>query len=167
MAMSSLTPTVSSLHAGPMSTDAFASAIRLPADFGVLAFVRGAVSCILERGGWPVDELPRVILATSEGVTNAIEHGSPAGAPVLIEVQIDEAGADLRIVDEGRPGVPVPVPAATPPPPSCPRGRGLIIMRTLADDFHVGGHGSGTEVCMHFDRASASPASGDGRLRAA
>lgn len=151
-----------------MSTDAFASALRLPADFGVLAFVRGAVTCILERGGWPLEELPRVILATSEGVTNAIEHGSPAGAPVLIEVRIDEGGADLRIVDEGVPGVPVPVLAETPPPPSSPRGRGLIIMRTLADDFRVEGHGSGTEVRMHFDRAAtaARPAE-PGRLKAA
>jgi anti-sigma regulatory factor (Ser/Thr protein kinase) len=151
-----------------MSTDAFASALRLPADFGVLAFVRGAVSCILERGGWPLEELPRVILATSEGVTNAIEHGSPAGAPVLIEVRIDEDGADLRIVDQGRPGVPVPVLCDTPPPASCPRGRGLIIMRTLADDFHVGGHGTGTEVCMRFDRAAAAVApSAERRLKAA
>lgn len=153
-------------HPGPMSTDAFASALRLPADFGVLAFVRGAITCILERGGWPLDELPRVILATSEGVTNAIEHGSPAGAPVLIEVVIGPDGADLRIVDEGRPGVPVPVLCETPPPPSSPRGRGLIIMRTLADDFEVAGHGSGTEVRMHFDRA-AEPATDVRPLKAA
>lgn len=161
---STLASDPTSRHPGPMSTDAFASALRLPAHFGILAFVRGAVTCILERGGWPPEELPRVILATSEGVTNAIEHGSPAGAPVLIEVRIDGDGADLRIVDEGRPGVPVPVISETPPPPSSPRGRGLIIMRTLADEFHVGGRGTGTEVWMRFDRAAAAP---ERRLKAA
>jgi anti-sigma regulatory factor (Ser/Thr protein kinase) len=62
------------------------------------------------------------------------------------------------VVDEGRPGVPVPVCPDAPPPPTHTRGRGLIIIRRLADDFQLGPAGAGTRLEIGFLRSAAEEA---------
>ena len=54
--------------------------LRLRADVRSLAPGRDAVRRTLRREGWEEEPAELVVLAVCEALTNAIEHGSPAGA---------------------------------------------------------------------------------------
>ena len=152
-----------------MSPAGVHSALQVPADLQVVAFVRCAFACLLAREGWPAEGAGRVLLASTEALANAIEHGSPDGGRVEVELSVSSERTALRVVDEGRPGVPVPVYPATPPPISSPRGRGLIIIRGLADDFELVPEGDGTRLEVGFLRSVAEEAEArvNGSLQAA
>lgn len=128
------------------------SSLRLPADLAVLGFVRSAFACVLTREEWPPEAAGLVLLASTEVLTNAIEHGSPAGAAVEVELTVTEDRADLRVVDQGLPGRVVPSVPHEPPPPWSVRGRGLLIISRLADELTFRGRGHGTEVTVGFLR---------------
>lgn len=130
------------------------SRLRVPADLTVVSFVRSALACMLSRGEWPAGGSARVLLASTEALTNAIEHGSPPGATVRVELVIAPERADVVVVDEGHPHGPVPRVPEHPPPPTAVRGRGLIIISRLADDFEMRPCGDGTEVSVGFVRAA-------------
>jgi serine/threonine-protein kinase RsbW len=131
------------------------SALRVPADLQVVPFVRCAIACVLDREDWPAESAGRVLLASNEALTNAIEHGSPAGGRVEVGLSVTHERADIRIVDEGVPGAALPRLPAGPPPVTAERGRGLIIMSRIADDFDVAPAGGGTEVHVGFWRCPA------------
>jgi anti-sigma regulatory factor (Ser/Thr protein kinase) len=152
-----------------MSAVGVRSALRVPADLQVVAFMRCAFASVLAREGWPPEGAGRVLLASTEALANAIEHGSPEGGRVELELSVTTDRVGLRVVDEGRPGVPVPVYPADPPPVTSPRGRGLIIIRGLADDFELTADGDGTRLEVGFLRSVAEEAEArvNGELRAA
>ena len=102
-------------HTAPVSRAVIAmiplgvhSALRVPADLTVVGFVRCAIACVLDREEWPAEGAGRVLLASNEALTNAIEHGSPAGGLVEVGLSVTPERADIRVVNEGRPGVPRP-----------------------------------------------------------
>jgi anti-sigma regulatory factor (Ser/Thr protein kinase) len=134
------------------------SSLRVPADLTVVAFVRSALACVLTREGWPGDGAGRVLLASTEALTNAIEHGSPLGAAVEVGMSVTEDRALIRIADEGRPGSQVPRLPAIPPPSTSVRGRGLLIISRLADGVAVEPNDGGTAVVVEFLRRSAPAA---------
>lgn len=150
-----------------MSSPGVSSVLWLPADLQVVAFVRCTFAAVLSREGWPAEGIGRLLLAASEALTNAIEHGSPAGGCVQVELAVSGERARMRIVDEGRPGVPVPRCPSRPPAPTSVRGRGLLIIRRLADEFSLRAAGGGTEVRAGFWRhpveADAPAVVGGGR----
>ena len=133
----------------------------------MVTFVRSALACVLAREEWPADGAGRVLLASTEALTNAIEHGSPLGGR-------RRGGADghrrARRTARAGPGPSrraVPVLPEAPPPPTDPRGRGLIIISRLADDFDLRAAGVGTEISAGFLRATASAAEPQPYRRAA
>ena len=138
-----------------MSPHGVHSALQVPADLQVVGFVRCALACVLEREGWPTDGAGRVLLASTEALTNAIEHGSPHDGLVDVALTVSPERAHVRVVDEGRPGVPVPVCPSEPPPTTSERGRGLLIISRLADDFELRPSGDGTQVSAGFWRHAA------------
>lgn len=137
----------------PVTSDVH-SRLRVPADLAVVSFVRSAMACMLTRGDWPAGGSARVLLASTEALTNAIEHGSPPGASVQVDLSITQERADVMVVDEGRPDAALPRVPDVPPPPTATRGRGLIIISRLADDFDLRPRGEGTQVCVGFVRAA-------------
>ena len=132
------------------------SCLRVPADLAVVAFVRSAIAAVLSREEWPADGAARMLLASTEAVTNAIEHGSPLGGAVEVDLVVTTHRAHLRVVDEGRPGIGCPVIPAVAPPPTSPRGRGLLIISRLADDVDLRSAGHGTQLSAGFLRATAA-----------
>lgn len=148
------------------------SCLRVPADLRVVSFVRSALACVLTREEWPADGAGRVLLASTEALTNAIEHGSPGGAAVEVELTVTPERVDIRVLDEGHPGGALPVVPSSPPPPTALRGRGLIIISRLSDDFDLSAHGNGTQVDVGFLRDAAPAtvsaiAAADARAQAA
>jgi anti-sigma regulatory factor (Ser/Thr protein kinase) len=145
------------------------SALRVPAHLEAVAFVRCAIACLLDREDWPAESAGRVLLASNEAIANAIEHGSPEGGRVEVVLSVTRERADIRVVDEGVPGAPTPVCPSEPPPVTSVRGRGLLIISRLADDFDMGPAGGGTQVHVGFWRHAApeAPAELAGARRAA
>jgi serine/threonine-protein kinase RsbW len=90
--------------------------------------------------GLPDEAVDRVTLAAGEAAGNAVEHGSEGDAARLfvVEWEGDAAGGWLRVCDEG-PGIaPEQLASADlPADPLSTSGRGLFLMRTLADDARV------------------------------
>jgi len=135
-----------------MNSDAIESAFRVPATLRSLTFVRCALALVLDREPWSPEDAGRLLLAASEAVSNAIEHGSPAeGGTLEIQVIVQRDGATLIVTDQGS-GLEEPKidAQATPPSPTSPRGRGFPIMRSLADEVTVTRVGTGTRVTMRF-----------------
>jgi anti-sigma regulatory factor (Ser/Thr protein kinase) len=107
----------------------------LPADLSTLSQVRRALGRWLTRHG--VDDLTRrdLVLAASEAMANAAEHGGGSRASELVHVRarLERRATDgdevvLTVRDRGR---------WRPAQASHERGRGLRIIRALADDLDV------------------------------
>jgi len=127
--------------------------LTVPAELESLPTVRGAVTSALERSRWS-DERPwDVLLAVSEAVGNAIEHGSRPGDPVRVDIDVTPDDACVRVADGGRPGTRAPDGEPVAPAPECTRGRGRLIMQRLADRWETARAGEGTEVVLHFSSA--------------
>lgn len=130
-------------------------AFEIPADVAALARARREMAAALDGLGWDEQDAGRILLAGSEALSNAIEHGSPEAGAVAIAIESSGDRFVVRIRDQGRPGGTIPTPPSREPPPDHIRGRGLLIMSRLADavTFRPGGAG-GTEVTLTFRAAS-------------
>lgn len=107
--------------------------LPLPVDVTAPAVARQAVRATLASlglGGTAVDD---ILLATSELVTNAFEHGE---RPDRLEVEYADGRLTLRVFDSGtdRPRLKRPAPASA-------RSRGLQLVHALSDDW-------GHELCV-------------------
>nr|WP_269204612.1 SpoIIE family protein phosphatase [Motilibacter deserti] len=126
---------------------------ELPADLRRLPGLRRSLGEWLAAQGVPTPVCGDVVLAASEAVANAVEHGC-AGGPGLVRVSAGiERHADrpqvvVTVSDDGRwreAGAAVPE-----------RGRGLRIMRGLMDDVQVMA-GEGTTVVLRRALGGAVP----------
>ena len=127
--------------------------VRVAAQLASITEVRGVLSGMFSTGGWPDDLMPLVVLAVSEALANAIEHGSAPDAAVEVAVTVRPNWAVVRVVDEGRVGAAVPLVTPLRPPPTHTRGRGLLLMLDFAERVEVGAAGSGTSILLRFTRS--------------
>ena len=111
--------------------------ILLPDRAGAVAAAVAFVESEAARGGWSVADLTRAVLAVSEAVGNAVEHG-PDGHPVRVRCSSSPGVLELE-VDDGGAGPPRSSleTAALPADPLAEGGRGLYIMKTVADEVGV------------------------------
>lgn len=126
-----------------MST-AYAAEHRLAAQ---PASVRAARRVLLDALEAVVDEdrLECLLLATSEVVTNAVEHGA---APIDLRVTSD--GGTVRVeVRDGSPLLPR-VPASAPGPMQV-RGRGMLIVERCSDRWGTEPAGEGKAIWFEVD----------------
>ncbi len=138
--------------------------LRVAADLTSLAQVRAALDAALDGSDWPEEDSSRLMLAAGEAVCNAIEHGSVASGEVQVEIRTFDDGLSLVVTDDGNPEQPPQLDlAAAPPPAHSVRGRGLMIMRELADEIIIEPHGRGTRVRLRFDRGSEAAQTRDHR----
>lgn len=124
---------------------------RIAANPAQVAAARSEIDALLRTQGWSDEARHRVVLATGEALANAMEHGSDAGDKVTIEAELGHEKATIHVRDAGR--GPLPRLDREPPPCESPRGRGLVIMRTLSDYAEIRRGGGGTEVVLHFAQA--------------
>ena len=113
--------------------------------------VRAARRVVSEAVGdaLPEGELEGVLLATSEVVTNAVEHGAP---PIDLRV----AAADSRLRVEVRDGSPLPprMRHGEPAGASDVRGRGMTIVDRVTDRWGVEELSDGKAVWFELDLRS-------------
>ncbi len=102
-----------------------------------------------------IDESRRfdIMLALSEAVTNAIRHGSSElhNATVDIEVEVTTETVTLTIKDRGTGFDPDELPDPTHEHNLyIPNGRGVYLIRRLADDVHFNFSSDGTSITVNF-----------------
>jgi serine/threonine-protein kinase RsbW len=119
--------------------------LTLPPTSSCLPDLRRAVARTLED----VDEAAAadVLLALDEAVSNAIRHGSGAGAPVVVSVERDGDWVEMTVRDGG-PTPRLPRLPAEPPPALQTGGRGLWLILQLVDEVRMQRVGQGTELTL-------------------
>jgi anti-sigma regulatory factor (Ser/Thr protein kinase) len=116
--------------------------LSLPADVTAPAVARHSIRVALDRYGVRGQVADDVLLATSELVTNALEHG---GEPDRLELACSDARVRLRVFDSG-----VGTPQLKTPSPQAARSRGLYLVNVLAEDWGFERCESGKYVWAEF-----------------
>ena len=131
----------------------FHERIRIPATLEELRHVYSWAEEQLAQTGIPESKRFDIMLALSEAVTNAIRHGchSSSGDFVDIEVMITESSVNIMVHDCGT-GF---EPGALPDPTKdenlfIPSGRGVFLIKNLADDVRFDFSDDGTTVNVKF-----------------
>jgi anti-sigma regulatory factor (Ser/Thr protein kinase) len=101
--------------------------VFLPADVTAPARARHEVRAAMLGFGLAEAQLDDVLLATSELVTNAFEHGE---RPKRLELAYDGNRLTLRVHDAG-----LLTPELRAPSPAEARSRGLVLVQALSEDW--------------------------------
>jgi serine/threonine-protein kinase RsbW len=115
-----------------------------PAIAARLGEVRRAVQSWAEHAGLPVDLIEQLALAGYEAMANVVEHAYAGVAPGLLSVQVSASPGlvDVLVEDQGKWRVPDIGTGF--------RGRGLLLIKGLADEVTVTATEHGTAVRMHW-----------------
>jgi serine/threonine-protein kinase RsbW len=127
--------------------------VRVRAELAALRDLRCTLAEALTREGWAGDAARRVLIASTEAMANALEHGSAPGARIDVAFTVSEGAVSVRVLDEGRPGDQASLAEAGAPPVTSTHGRGRLLMRAMADELQVRRLGGGTEVLLGFRAA--------------
>lgn len=97
------------------------------------------------------ERLCDIVLATDEALANVVDHAyrdDEKAGRMTMDLAFDAAAETVRIcvTDQGRWREPPPTTVTS------PRGRGLTLMKVLADASAVDGRTDGTSVCLSFRR---------------
>jgi len=106
-------------------------ALCLPRDAKSVAIVREVATDALKDLAVSAESIDDIRLALSEACTNVILH---SGTDDEYEVRLEVSGevCEIRVIDAGR-GLDYAKVRGEDPDPMSPRGRGLAIIRSLAD----------------------------------
>ena len=107
--------------------------VLLPGQVSAVKTARDHAACLVMAHGLG-SLLDDTVMVTSEIVTNAIVHGSPAGLPVLLEAEVAASALRVSVLDYSD-QLPVLRQWA---PGSAESGRGLNLIDALAKSW--GGH---------------------------
>lgn len=117
-----------------------------------LRIIEGKVDELMLELGINKDEYGRIMVATMEAVNNAIVHGNQHDDSKNVSVSFECGKGDLtvRVRDQGLGFNPDCIPDPTAPENiENIRGRGVFLMKNLADD--IGFNETGNEVVMKFN----------------
>jgi serine/threonine-protein kinase RsbW len=108
-----------------------------------LAGIRSVVSTWARGVGLSADTLVDLLLAVGEAAANVVDHAYRGGPPGPVEVELGLRGrlVTARITDHGR---------WRPSAASSDRGRGLPMIRALAQHLDVAVTPRGTQVCLEL-----------------
>lgn len=113
--------------------------LALPSDGAFIGPLRDAVGGLLSAAGAPDEAVSDLQLILGEACANALTHAQVTD--YCVEVQATDHGCELRVSDQGRGLPPGPAPD---PNPLDESGRGLLLIRALADEAHIDGTADGT-----------------------
>ncbi|GAB2749190.1 ATP-binding protein [Kitasatospora kifunensis] len=97
-----------------------------------VGLARRQVRAVLAEWGWNGERVDDVLTVCSELVANAVEHASQPGGVVMVRLQEIHGDCRLEVVDGRADLWPREHPAAL-----GERGRGLLLVRLLSEDFGV------------------------------
>lgn len=136
---------------GPPDVELSFAAANLPR-------LRRDVAGCAESAGLRTEQIPDVVLAVNEIVTNSVEHGPGHGS---LRMWARPSRLVCEVTDPGRMDVPFPGLAA--PAPRGDRGRGLWLASELSEILQVWSDDGGTVVRLHHGGRTLSDAPVRGR----
>ena len=121
--------------------------LALPADLHTSAEARRGIGAWLTTHGWPPEAQEDLVLAVSEAVSNAVEHGygvhaGAEGRPGVVEIAAERVADRVEITVRDRGGW------RTPSRLRSHRRHGIPIMRACAAECAIDGTPSGTTVVL-------------------
>ncbi|MFD8499774.1 ATP-binding protein [Amycolatopsis sp. NPDC059657] len=114
----------------------------LPDDLTAPTVARRVVRQALAELGVAAELIDDAVLATSELVTNAVEHG---GGPDRLELDHDSEQFTLRVFDRSQSP-----PTQRTPEPAAARSRGLLLVQAVAAEWGSDLDGCGKGVWARF-----------------
>jgi anti-sigma regulatory factor (Ser/Thr protein kinase) len=139
-----------------MATVATQSGVRfaaeVAADLTELAAVRDSLAGALHECGWGQEDAFRVLICADEAMANALSHGSTFADTIEIRFRVSTTAAALAVGDHCTEVVEIPQHTAV-PDDTCEHGRGVILIRALADAFRIQRSHAGTMVALAFRTA--------------
>lgn len=136
--------------AGPQSGVRFAAEVT--ADLAEMATARDTLAGALQECGWSQEDAFRVLICADEAMANAFDHGSTSTDAIDITFRVDPGVVTIVVTDHCSDAAMIPTSAAFPIDTS-EHGRGLILMRALADRFRMWHRPTGTIVALGFRAA--------------
>lgn len=127
--------------------------IKIPSNFKEITKVEALIDSVCDKLLVNEDNYGNVLIAVTEAVNNAIEHGNKQSDTLTVDLTVGDKDTDFcfRVVDSG-----VGFDYKNLPDPTAPEnlelenGRGIFLMRSLAEavDFEDGGR----SVNMYFSK---------------
>ncbi len=123
--------------------------VKLPSDFASLVEVENLIDKVCANLGVQEDAYGNVLIAVTEAVNNAIQHGNVENSSLFVDVAVGDKETEFcfRIKDEG-----TGFDFNSLPDPTAPEnllkesGRGIFLMRNLADDVEFDGDGNSVNI---------------------
>ena len=127
--------------------------ISIPSDFGSINRVESMIDTICSRLSIKEDYYGNVLIAVTEAVNNAIQHGNNQDANLSVDVAVGDKESDFcfSIQDQGKgfdfDNLPDPT---SPENIEKENGRGIFLMRSLAEEVEF--KDSGRNVIIYFSK---------------
>jgi serine/threonine-protein kinase RsbW len=123
--------------------------VKLPSDFASLVEVENLIDKVCADLGVQEDAYGNVLIAVTEAVNNAIQHGNEENSNLFVDVAVGDKETEFcfRIKDEG-----IGFNFNSLPDPTAPEnllkesGRGIFLMRNLADEVEFDGEGNSVNI---------------------
>ena len=123
--------------------------VKLPSDLASLVEVENLIDKVCANLGVQEDAYGNVLIAVTEAVNNAIQHGNEADSNLFVDVAVGDKETEFcfRIKDEG-----IGFDFNSLPDPTAPEnllkesGRGIFLMRNLADEVEFDGQGNSVNI---------------------
>jgi len=100
-----------------------------------VSVVRQALDGIFQVFGVTQDCREKIALAVSEACANAVQHADDS-TRYRVSAEADDSQCVIEVLDDGAPA-PIPRPPQSMPPPVAESGRGLAIIRLVADSVEL------------------------------
>lgn len=123
--------------------------LQLPSDASSIVEVENLIDKVCTNLGVQEDAYGNVLIAVTEAVNNAIHHGNGTNAKLIVDVAVGDKDSEFcfRIKDEG-----LGFDFNSLPDPTAPEnllkesGRGIFLMRNLADEVEFDGVGNSVNI---------------------
>jgi serine/threonine-protein kinase RsbW len=123
--------------------------VKLPSNLASLVEVENLIDKVCASLGVQEDAYGNVLIAVTEAVNNAIQHGNESNSNLFVDVTVGDKELEFcfRIKDEG-----IGFDFNSLPDPTAPEnllkesGRGIFLMRNLADEVEFDGQGNSVNI---------------------
>ncbi len=122
---------------------------KLAADLATFAHVKHDIADALAQFGWSDVDAFRVLVCVDEAIANAVSHGAGGGFDVRAAYRVSAERATL-VLSNTSPGAPCIAKPMRLPCESSEHGRGLILMRALADRIRLSCRATQATVALSF-----------------
>jgi serine/threonine-protein kinase RsbW len=125
--------------------------LQIPSDFSAMVDVENLVDRVCENLGVQEDAYGNVLIAVTEAVNNAIQHGNDFKTDLTVDVSVGDQPEEFcfNVKDHGK-GFDF----SNLPDPTAPEnllkenGRGIFLMKSLSDDVEF--DDAGSSVSLYF-----------------